>query len=127
PSAPRSKSAPFTATGNRSYAARTETASPFTFALGPLLPRVEVLVLLRRELVDLDVHGPELETRDLPIDLDRDRVDLLLERRVVLHHPFHRQRLVRERHVHVGGRATLGRCEVTETDLTEVDALPSFG
>ena len=75
--------------------------------------------MLGRELVDLHVHRSELEARDLAIDLDRDRVDLLLERRVVLHHPFHRERLVRERHVHHGGRVTLGGGEVHEPALAE--------
>src|SRR5215471_13502 len=46
-------------------------------ALGPLVPRGEVLGLLVGELVDCDAHGLEIEPRDLVVDLLRHRVDLL--------------------------------------------------
>src|SRR5436305_996996 len=47
--------------------------------LRPLLPRRQVLLLLGRQLVDLDAHGAELQARDLTVDLGGHGVHLLLQ------------------------------------------------
>src|ERR1051325_11730449 len=54
--------------------------------LRPFLPRCKVLLLLGRELVDLDAHRLQLEARGLAIDLLGHRVHLLLQLLAVLRH-----------------------------------------
>ena len=67
----------------------------------------------------VDAHRRELEAGDLLVDLGRDRIDLLLERRGVLHRVLGRERLVREAHVHHDRRVTLGGRDVDEPALGE--------
>src|SRR5918996_5419306 len=77
----RTTTAPRTEAGNRSNTTSTETgcSCSFTGYSGPLLPRAQVLLLLRGQLVDLDPHGPQLQQRDLGVDLRRHRVDGSIE------------------------------------------------
>src|SRR5579864_5212239 len=51
---------------------------------GALGPGSEVVLLVRRELVDVDSHGFELELGNLAIDRVRHRIDLPLQFRAVL-------------------------------------------
>src|SRR2546422_48114 len=118
-SPPRSTKAPFTVAGKRSYRVCTSTggrSSP-TVISGPLLPRGEVLLLLRREPVDLDTHRGELQTRDVRVQLRRDAVHRGAKFRRVLHQVLDRERLVRERHVHDGRGMSLGGTEVHQATL----------
>src|SRR6186997_1129543 len=64
--------------------------------LRSLVPRGEVLLLLRGQLVLLDAHRRQLQARDLGVDLLGHVVDLPLERRRVLDDELGRKRLVRE-------------------------------
>ncbi len=66
-------------------------------------------------------HRLELEARDPFVEVARDRVDLVLERGGVPHEVLDRERLVRERHVHHGGRVALGGGEVHEAPVREDD------
>src|SRR3954467_6714163 len=87
--------------------------------LRPFLPRCKVLLLLGRELVDLDAHGLELEPGDLAIDLGGNRVHLLLELLAVLRHVLGGERLVGEAHVHHARRMPLGGGEIDEAAFAE--------
>src|SRR5205085_889900 len=85
-SPPRNTNAPLTVAGKRSYRVCTSTggrSSPSVIS-GPLLPGREVLLLLRREPVDLDAHRGELQPRDVGVQLGRHAVDRDAEFRCVL-------------------------------------------
>src|SRR5438067_8165298 len=87
--------------------------------LRPFLPRCKVLLLLGRELVDLDAHRLELQSSDLAIDLRRHRVHFLVQLLAMLRHVLGGERLVGEAHVHHARRMALGGGEVDEAALAE--------
>src|ERR1700684_3141075 len=87
--------------------------------LGAFAPAGHVLHLLGCRRVDRDPERGELELRDLFVDVVRNRVDLLLERLVVLRKVRRRHRLVGERHVHHGGGVAFAGREVDETALAQ--------
>src|SRR5207247_3347572 len=80
-----------------------------TAASGPLIPGCEVTLLLGGERVDGHAHRRELEPRDLPVELGRDAMHVLAERRGLLHHVLRGERLVGERHVHHAGGVAFRR------------------
>src|SRR3954447_11559991 len=80
----------------------------------PLLPRVDVALLLGRHLVYVYVERLELESGDLPVDLLGDDINLVLELSMILRDVFGRERLVREAHVHDGRRMSLCSGQVHE-------------
>src|SRR5581483_4850383 len=86
----------------------------YAISLGSFAPRRHVLHLLRRRRVDRNAERGELELRDFLVDVLGDRVDLLLERLVVLREVRGRHRLVGERHVHHGGGVAFAGGEVDE-------------
>src|SRR5581483_6546225 len=65
-------------------------------------PRLSVVALLGRRLVDRHPEGRELERRDLPVDRLRHRLDAGGQLRSPTHQVLHAQRLERERDVHNG-------------------------
>src|SRR5207245_10369831 len=71
-------------------------------SLRPVLPRSDVLRLLRSHGVQPYAERLELEPSDLLVDLGRNDVDTVLEVAVVERDVLRRQRLVREAHVHDG-------------------------
>src|SRR3954471_19022142 len=100
-------------------------ARPACRFLRPFFPGGEVLLLLGRQLVDSYAHALELEPRDLPVDLLRHRVDLLLQLLPLLHHVLGAQRLVGEAHVHHRAGVPFGAGEVDQPALAEDgDAVP---
>src|ERR1700688_5212596 len=74
-------------------------------------PGGHVLLLFRRQRVDLDVERRQFETRDFFVDPLGHRVDLLLQLAVVRGEVGRRKRLIGERHVHDRRRVTLRRGE----------------
>src|SRR6267142_4421863 len=92
--------------------------SPLMF-LCSLAPAREIFFLLRCKFVDLYSHRLELELGHFLVDIHRNRIDLLLQRAVVLHHIFDGERLVGEAHVHHAGGVALGSSEVDEPSLAE--------
>src|SRR5215467_12470534 len=83
-------------------------------ASGPLIPGGEVALLLGGEHVDVHSHGRELEPRDLAVEIHRNAMYVLAERRRLLHHVFRGERLVGERHIHHARRVAFRRGEVHE-------------
>src|SRR2546422_7462621 len=76
--------------------------APAPEALGALLPGPQIPFLLRRQGVDRDPFGAQLERRHLLVDLCRHRVDVRGERPAAPGAVVDRQRPVREAHVHHG-------------------------
>src|SRR5262245_53761690 len=66
----------------------------------PVFPPAEVLLLLRRELVDRHAHRGELLAGDVLLDLQRHVVDLGAELALVADAVFGGERLRGEAHVH---------------------------
>src|SRR5215469_8279096 len=89
---------------------------------GAFLPGSEVLLLFGGKLVEAVAHGLEFELRDLAVNVLRNDIDLWLQFLVVLHQVFGGQRLIREAHIHHGGRVTFGGGEVYKaTFADEID------
>src|SRR5450759_3059858 len=84
---------------------------------GPKIPRRQVVLLLRREHVDPDAGGRQLEGRDLAVEFLRHAVHIGRERLPLLEEELRAQRLVREGHVHHAGRVALGGGEVDQPTL----------
>src|SRR5258707_4753424 len=85
-------------------AARGPIPAEMKGLLCPFAPARQVVFLLDGQPVDLDAHGLELHLGDLFIKRFRHRIDLFLERGVILHHVLGGQRLVGETHIHHRGR-----------------------
>src|SRR5258708_5812785 len=98
---------------------------PPTTILGSFRPTRQILLLLRREAVDLDAHGLELQLGDMLVQVLRYRVNALFQRRVVLHHVVGGKRLVGEAHVHDRCRMAFGGRKVDQSAFAEhIDAAP---
>src|SRR5580704_10006745 len=69
------------------------------FFLGSFIPRSQIMLLLRRQLIQLVPHRFQLQSRNLAIQMFGHYVNLRLHRLVILHQIFRRQRLVREAHI----------------------------
>src|ERR1700722_1234665 len=87
--------------------------------LGAFGPGGEVVLLLGRELIDLEAHGFELQFGDLLVEVLGNRVDLRLEVLGVLDHVIGGQGLVGEAHVHHRRGMALCSCEVDETTVAK--------
>src|SRR4051812_5194862 len=87
-------------TPRRDSPSRPAQGLSLAIALGPLVPRGQVLRLLLGQLVDLDAHRLELQARDLLVDLLGHDVHLPLEAARILDRVLGGEGLVRERHVH---------------------------
>src|SRR5262245_40920560 len=79
---------------------------------GPLIPGGEVALLLGGEGVDPHTHRRQLEPRDVPVELRRNAVHVLPERRRLAHYVFRGEGLVGERHVHDARGMSLRRRQV---------------
>src|SRR5580704_2715908 len=86
---------------------------------GALGPGSQIVLLLRRELIDVDSHGFELELGNLAIDGIRHRIDLPLQFRAVLNQIFGGKRLIGEAHIHHSGRMAFGGGEIDEAAFAE--------
>src|SRR6516225_1639473 len=97
-------------------------ALPRLRSSGAFLPGSEVLFLLGCELVEVVAHGLEFEFCDFAVNVLRNDIDLRLQLLVVLHQVFGGERLIREAHIHHGGRVTFGGGEVYKaTFADEID------
>ncbi len=66
------------------------------------------MLLLGRQLINLEAHGIELELGDLLVEVLWNGVDLRLQVLRGLHHVLSGERLIGEAHIHHGGRVTFG-------------------
>src|SRR5512138_1636195 len=111
----------------RSYGGLHRHSGAGDGCLSTFLPRSHVAALLGCRLIDHRSHRREFETRDLPVDLHRNRVNLPLERGVVLHHELRGERLVRERHVHDRSGMSLRRSEIDQAAVRQEMDPPAVG
>ena len=115
--------------GSGRYGAKALPASlppvalPFAH-LRPHLPGVEVPLLLGGQRIDPDSHACELEDCDPLVDLDGHPVNLVLERRGMLHHVLGAEGLIGEAHIHDAGGMPFGRSQVDEPSFSkDIDPL----
>ncbi len=84
--------------------------------------------LLCTERIDLHTHCFEFEAGDFLVNVNRHRIDFLLELICVLRHVFSRECLVGKGHIHHGSRMPLRRGEVDQSSFTkDVDLASIFG
>src|SRR3989344_563516 len=92
--------------------------------LCPLLPARQILLLLRRERIDVHIHRFELRFRDERFDLLRYVIDS--RSKFLLRHPLGGKGLRRKAHVHHGGGMPFGSGRIYKAALSEhIDLFPS--
>src|ERR1700728_1647886 len=94
-------------------------ARRYCVGLGAFGPGGQVLLLIGRELIDLDSHGVEFEFGDVAVDVFGDRINLVLQAAGVLNQVFGGERLVGEAHVHYRSGVAFGGGEVDQSAFAE--------
>src|SRR5690242_1931460 len=79
---------------------------------GALRPGCQVVLLLRRELIDQDSHGFQLELGDLTVNGLGHSINLPLELGSMFDEIFGGKRLIGEAHVHDSGGMAFGGAEI---------------
>lgn len=77
------------------------------------------MLLLGRQLVNLEAHGVKFQLGNLLVEVLRNRVDLTLEFLGMLDHVFGGNGLVGEAHIHHRGRVAFGSGQVDEAPIAE--------